>query len=43
MLFYAAAKFVTYALWSYVGLRLVQPSRASFTLAARLGAVRWFL
>jgi hypothetical protein len=43
MVFYALAKLAAYTIWSYIGVRLVQPGRASFTLAAQFGVIRWFL
>ena len=43
MVLYAAAKFIAYALWCYVALRLGQPAGATVMHAAGLGAFRWVL
>jgi hypothetical protein len=43
MALYAAAKFVAYSLWCWVGLRLPAPAHASVGRSLKYGAFRWLL
>jgi hypothetical protein len=43
MALYAAAKFVAYSLWCWVGLRLSAPAHASVGRSLKYGAFRWLL
>ena len=43
MIFYAAAKFLAYSGWCYLGLRVVRPELAGATLSLQLGAARWLI
>ncbi len=40
---YAITKYVAYSFWSYLGVRLVEPGRATPGRAMGLGAIRWLL
>jgi hypothetical protein len=43
IVFYAAAKFLAYSAWCYLGLWLVQSDSRSAGSAFWLGAARWFI
>jgi hypothetical protein len=43
MALYAAAKFVAYCLWCWLGLRAFAPAFASFVRSLKYGAFRWLL
>ena len=43
MALYAAAKFVAYCGWCWLGLRAFTPAHASLTGALKYGAIRWLL
>ena len=43
MALYAAAKFVAYCGWCWVGLWAFAPAQASLTRALKYGALRWLL
>ena len=43
IVFYAAAKFLAYSAWCYLGLWVVQRDAPGVGSAFQLGAVRWFI